>query len=94
MQLTQPRPFQHYTNRQVAVAYDSVFLNIQEKNHPLITEAWPILGEMAFRMHRIKEMLRTSEDYGMDSRETKSFLCQLVQDFRQYKLNGAGDQTY
>ena len=94
-QTNQPRPYQYHTNRQLDVDFNSIFLNISEKeDRPLIKEAWPILGEMAFRMHRIKDMLKTSEDYGMSSPETKSFVRQLLQDFRQYKLNGAGDQTW
>ena len=68
-----PRPYQYHTNRQLDTDFNSLFLDISEKeDHPLITEAWPILGEMAFRMHRIKDMLKTAEDYGMSSPETKA----------------------
>ena len=78
-------PFQEMTNRQLSEMLDA-------KRKKGILEAWPIVGEMARRMRRVQELLRASEDYGMDGPETKELINEIVQTFRTYKLNGAGDK--
>ena len=92
------RPFQYHSNRQLETLLTLGRTTCRNCGCPIeVTEQvaihdWALFGEMAIRMNRVQEMLRTSEDYGMTGPETLKFLTNLVQDFRHYKLNGAGDE--
>lgn len=55
-------------------------------------EMWPVIGEMAKRLKRLKELLRCAEDYGIGSPELNEKIDEIVSTFRTYKLNGSGDK--
>ena len=78
-------PYEHMTNREL-------YETMKAKSQKGILEVWPVVGEMARRMRRVKDLLRVSEDYGMDAQETREMINEIARTFSTYKLNGAGDQ--
>lgn len=77
--------YETLTNREL-------YEQLTAKRQKGILEIWPVVGEMARRVRRLRELLRVSEDHGFDTPETKEMINEIVQTFTTYKLNGAGDQ--
>ena len=81
------RPYEELTNRELSET-------LKAKNRKGILEMWPVIGEMARRLRRVRDLLRVSEDFGIDSPETKEMIDDIARTFSTYKLNGAGDQRH
>ena len=79
-------PYEQLTNRQLIETL------VEKIKGGIVEEIWPVAGEVARRMKRLQELLRTSEDYGMEAPETWEKILEITRDFKTYKLNGAGDK--
>lgn len=79
-------PYEQRSNREL----DEI-LKAKAQNGTVL-DIWPVIGEMAKRTKQLMSLLRVSEDYGIGSPETLEKINEIVQAFRTYKLNGAGDK--
>ena len=78
-------PYDQLTNREL----DETLKAKQSKG---LMEIWPVVGEMARRLKRIKGLLLCCEECGMGSPELEEEIDGIITTFRTYKLNGAGDK--
>ena len=77
--------YETMTNREL-------YEQLTAKRQKGILEIWPVVGEMARRVRRLRELLRVREDHGFEGPEIREMINEIVQTFSTYKLNGAGDQ--